>query len=72
MKHIWVRYLEEEKKRKYERMCPCNDNKVYICMNCQTVVSIFKTWGLKEVMKYGVALCGVECDEAIIKDVMDA
>jgi len=75
VKHIWARYPEEEAERRKYRyrpdINPCADNKIYICVRCKTVVSVFHFWGIEEVKEHGTALCGVECDEAVIEDVMN-
>jgi hypothetical protein len=73
MKHVWARFPEEEERRRKFKKClfPDRDNKIYICINCQSVISVFHFWGLEEVKEHGIALCGVECDEAVIMDVME-
>ena len=68
VKHVWARMLEEEQKR--ERL-GLGKVKIYICVNCKHTMSVFDFMDVTDLEEYAVRICGVECDQAVIEDVMD-
>jgi hypothetical protein len=70
MKHVWARFPEEEERRRTDPYSRLDRSKIYICLKCHTLISVFSFWDYDDVRKYGTALCDVECDEVIIEDVM--